>query len=116
MLGTNEPIIIIPVILAITCALVSVGIAFYVFFRKSNTPHVDEFRIKHIEGLGYFAQANVTGTWQKIGAHDNQQFGLYDENDHNIPLFSSKDALERIENFKDWQVRSKGDVSYIIAT
>lgn len=58
------------------------------------------FRIKHIPNIGYFAQAKIKGQWQKIGAHTNNQFGLYEESSISHPLNSSTLATKRINEYK----------------
>lgn len=71
-----------------------------------------EFRIKHLEGIGYFAQVSLIRIWHTIGKHTNG-FGLYPEDYIDYPLESEKLAIERCENYKTWKLARESKPKYI---
>ena len=67
-----------------------------------------KFRIKHIEGLGYFAQAKtwipgmrMIATWKTIGKHPTG-FGEYPESSTEYPIETFDAAAHRCAQYKKW--------------
>jgi len=72
-----------------------------------------KLRIKHVEGLGWFAQTKLGffTPWQKIGAHLDG-LGLYREDNIKYPLATAAAAEARCELFKAWAESAKGKTTY----
>ena len=70
-----------------------------------------KFRIKYIEGLGYWAQVKIKLSWYRIGLHISG-FGLYSENDNDYPLKTRDEAIEQCEKFVKWYNLKEAKPSY----
>ena len=72
------------------------------------------YRIKHVEGVGYFAQVkrNWFSGWRTIGAHNNNQTGEYPEGNSAYPLDSQHDAVLLATQHADFNKAKKGHTTY----
>jgi hypothetical protein len=65
---------------------------------------MNKYRIKHVAGLGYFAQVKVgfscfSDKWERIARHVCGTYGLY-TNDNN-PMSTSQQAENLIRDYDD---------------
>lgn len=60
-----------------------------------------EFRIKFIEGLGYFPQVKhgFLRPWKKIGAHPSGAYGLYEEKNIEYPHNTDREAIKTCRDY-----------------
>jgi len=70
-----------------------------------------KFRVKHVEGLGYFAQVKHFLFWYKICSFISG-FGLAHQNDPEHPCKTYKDALDRASQYKYWVECKNGKATY----
>jgi len=63
-----------------------------------------KFRIKHVEGIGYFAQRRRFFVWHTIGRHPDG-YGLYSQTDLDYPLGTYDEAVNRCRNYEQWEKR-----------
>ena len=69
-----------------------------------------KFRIKHVEGVGYFPQVKTFLFWYRIGVHDGG-FGLYKT--YCCPRESEKEAQDVIDRYAKWHKKEANKVTYI---
>ena len=73
-----------------------------------------EYRIKHVEMMGYFAQAKAGWLrgWKTLGAHPNNQVGEYPEDHTDYPLPDSSDAIKLAHKHAELKKKKKGFTKY----
>lgn len=72
-----------------------------------------KFRIKHIEGLGYYAQVKdcFLVPWGTIGVHI-YGFGVYPSSHIDYPMDTIEEAMERCNQYRKLSKMFNGKVTY----
>jgi hypothetical protein len=65
---------------------------------------MNRYRIKHVAGLGHFAQVKVSFScfsdiWKTIAWHGGNLYGLYDDDGH--PIVTSNEAENLIRDYDE---------------
>jgi len=72
-----------------------------------------ETRIKHKEGIGYFAQVKVgLFFWKTIGKHING-YGLCSEDHEDYPKEDLTQAETLLTSYLEWKTKQEGKVTYL---
>ena len=70
-----------------------------------------DYRIKHVEKLGYFGQVKIGMDWDTIGRH-SVGFGLYDADHYDYPLDTKKEAKDLCKDYDNWVTNKNMGISY----
>ena len=71
------------------------------------------FRVKHIEGIGYWPQVKIErlGYWKRIAKHVTG-FGLYSAESIDYPAKTAKEAQGVIDDYVEWEKKKAQEPTY----